>query len=314
MPARTAPTTIGRVELGRFLSLDPVPEWDRLGLVAMTMLGVITGVAQVLGAAPLPGDAAVYWLTTPGQYAVGVYGYPPTLLQALAPLRATDLWWVFVIGWTTFCCASLGYVLGRWSLPAFAMIFLPSQRGSITDLWVGPAAAVMLGNVTIPMTAAIVAGMRRPGWWAAPILTKMTAGIGILWFAFRGEWRALAVGLGVTGAVALASFAVAPAQWTAFLSFATANAGTDRFGPPIVGPPLPFRLAFAAAIIAVAARTDRPRLVPVACAISVVGFYGLGTFSSVAFAALSPRLASLRPARRTADVDPVRPAAPAEAT
>lgn len=272
------------------LSFSYHPGWDRFGLVAMTVVGVIVGLAQVLGAAPLPGDAAVYWTVAPGRYEVGVYGYPPLLIQLLQPLRATNLWWLYVILWTTLCCASLGYVLGRWAPLALALAFWPAPRGTIADLWVGPSAAVMIGNVTMPMVAAMVAGMRRPGWWAVPLLTKMTAGVGVLWFAFRGEWRRLAVGIGLAGAIAAASFLVAPGWWVAFAQFAAANLGANQNGPEIVGPPLAVRLLAGVALVAIAARLDQPRLVPIACAVSVVGLYGLGTFGSIAVAALSPRL------------------------
>src|SRR5207249_2117937 len=47
------------------------------------------------------------------------------------------------------------------------------------------------GNIHILLAVAIMAGFRYPGTWAAVLLTKVTPGIGLIWFAVRGEWRAL---------------------------------------------------------------------------------------------------------------------------
>ncbi len=272
------------------MSLRYIPSWDRFGVLALTMVGVIVGIAQVLGVAPLPGDAGFYWLVEPGHYAVGEYVYPPVLAQLILPLRATDWWWLYVIAWTTICCASLGYVLGRWAPIVLALAFLPVPSSPIADLVKGPSAAVFLGNVTMPMVAAIVAGMRHPAWWSVPLLTKMTTGIGVLWFAFRGEWRRFAIAAGTTVLIAVGSFVLAPGWWTSFAEFATANMGATQNGPRIVGPPLIARLLAASVMVAVAARQGWPRLVPIACAISVIGLYQLGTLSSIAVAALSPHL------------------------
>ena len=50
--------------------------------------------------------------------------------------------------------------------------------------------------------AVIVAGFRWPALWAIPLLTKVTpGGIGLLWFAARGEWRHLGIALASTLAI-----------------------------------------------------------------------------------------------------------------
>ena len=45
-------------------------------------------------------------------------------------------------------------------------------------------------------TVAIVLGFRWPFTWAFVLLTKVTPGVGLLWFAVRREWRSLAIALG----------------------------------------------------------------------------------------------------------------------
>ena len=61
-----------------------------------------------------------------------------------------------------------------------------------------------------------------------------------------------------------------------------------------MGLPLLVRLPIAVLLVAVAARLNQPRLVPVACAVGIIGLYGAGTFITVAMGALSPRLARAR--------------------
>ena len=56
------------------------------------------------------------------------------------------------------------------------------------------------GNISLLLALAIVAGFSRPWTWAFVILTKITPGIGLLWFALRREWRSLAIALGATAA------------------------------------------------------------------------------------------------------------------
>ena len=48
------------------------------------------------------------------------------------------------------------------------------------------------GNVSLLLAVAIVVGFRWPAAWALVLLTKITPGIGLLWFAVRREWRSLA--------------------------------------------------------------------------------------------------------------------------
>ena len=69
------------------------------------------------------------------------------------------------------------------------------------------ASEINAGNIQLLLAAAIVLGVpqRGAGWagaWAFVLLTKVTPGVGLLWFALRRRWRALAIALGVTAAIA----------------------------------------------------------------------------------------------------------------
>ena len=45
------------------------------------------------------------------------------------------------------------------------------------------------GNISLLLAVAIVVGFRWPAAWAFVLLTKVTPGIGLLWFVVRREWR-----------------------------------------------------------------------------------------------------------------------------
>jgi hypothetical protein len=82
------------------------------------------------------------------------------------------------------------FMAGPFTLPA---IMLPPIADEIT-----------LGNIHAFMGLAVIAGLRWPGFWAFMLLTKVTPGVGLLWFVFRREWRSLAIAIGVTAAIATA--------------------------------------------------------------------------------------------------------------
>lgn len=68
-------------------------------------------------------------------------------------------------------------------------------------------------------------GFRWPWTWALVLLTKITPGVGLLWFAVRREWRSLAIALGATAAVLAVSFVLMPGNWFAWLDLLAANTG-----------------------------------------------------------------------------------------
>jgi hypothetical protein len=126
-----------------------------------------------------------------------------------------------------------------------------------------------------------VLGFRHPWTWAFVLLTKVTPGIGLIWFALRREWRPLLVVTLVTGGLVLVSVALAPGLWLEWLGTLVGNravATTNSLPVPLV-----VRLPLAILLVAWGARTDRPWTVPVAVtlAMPVVWIHGLATLAGV---------------------------------
>ena len=118
------------------------------------------------------------------------------------------------------------------------------------------------GNIHLLLALAIVLGFRWPGAWAAVLLTKVTPGIGLLWFAARREWRALAIALGTTLAVVVGSWLLAPDLWSAWLSMLLREAG-GQASQGHIPVPIWVRLPLAALLTVYAARRDARWLMPV---------------------------------------------------
>jgi hypothetical protein len=134
------------------------------------------------------------------------------------------------------------------------LLFLPLLLLALPEIWGG--------NITILLAAAIVLGFSRPHAWAFPLLTKLTPGVGVLWFAVRREWLNVAIAVAVTLAVIAATALVAPglyADWFQLLLSSTGSS-TVEGAVPI---PLLARLPFALALIALAAWRDMRWLLPV---------------------------------------------------
>jgi hypothetical protein len=112
----------------------------------------------------------------------------------------------------------------------------------------------------------MVIGMRHPAAWTAVILTKVTPGVGLLWFAVRREWRAFLVGAGATAAITAVSFALAPDLWFAWVERLTGGTGTAGNGYMLL---LIGRCVLAVGLVVLGALTSRAWLVPVAATVAV---------------------------------------------
>jgi hypothetical protein len=186
--------------------------------------------------------------------AAGGFYYSPAYALALAPLGFLP-WPAFVGLLMAMEITALGWLVG-WRWIGYALLLLP-----VMDDVMGP-------NINLALAVAVVLGLELPFLWAFVLLTKVTPGIGILWFAVRREWRHLATAVGVTAAIALVSFAITPDAWWRWASVLLDNAG--RPVPDIAFPlPLVIRLPIAAALVVIGARTGRTWLVPVAAFLSL---------------------------------------------
>jgi len=118
------------------------------------------------------------------------------------------------------------------------------------------------GNITILLAAAIVLGFSRPFSWAFPLLTKLTPGVGMVWFMVRREWLNFGIAIAATLAVIAATSLLAPglyADWFQLLLSSTGSSTVDGAVPI----PLLARLPLALTVIVIAARRDQPWLLPV---------------------------------------------------
>jgi hypothetical protein len=194
-------------------------------------------------------DARAYWgvnLAHPyvssgvGDYST--YLYSPAFAQFLSPLYVLPFE-VFFVLWTAASIAVLYWLVRPWPW-ALLILFLP---------W---TYELFVGQVHLFIAAAIVLGFRYPALWAFNILTKVTPGVGLLWFAVRREWRALAIALGTTLAIVVVSFILAPTAWFDWYAFLRASTGSGEL--------LYVRVAAAAVIVVVGALTDRRWTVPIA--------------------------------------------------
>ena len=176
----------------------------------------------------------------PGQQ--DAFNYSPAFAQLLYPLTLLP-WYAFLGVWCALLTAALLWLLRP----------LASKWRWVILFYVTPT-ALIIGNIEVFLAVAAAIGFSRPEAWAFPLLTKVTPGLGPVWFIARAEWgRAIRACL-TTTLVVTVSFMVAPElwfEWVDYLLRATV--------PPtqVDYPPLWLRLALALAIVGWGARRDR---------------------------------------------------------
>jgi hypothetical protein len=226
-------------------------------------------------------DAFAYWeaareVDPYGRPVLGApvaYYYSPVFLQALGPLFALSFP-IFLAIWYGLSAASLVAVARAWLPVAVVVGFVPLE--------------ILRGNIETMMALALVAGFRWPAAWAFILLTKVTPGIGLLYFVGRRDWRSLAIAIGATAAIVAVSFALAPTQWFAWGSSLIANTGVNIDWPyfPV---PLFARLPIAAALALLAGVRDWRWLVPVASTLAMPALWPVNLTLLVAIFPLLPK-------------------------
>jgi Glycosyltransferase family 87 len=121
---------------------------------------------------------------------------------------------------------------------------------------------LLAGNISIFMAAVVAFGFRWPALWAFALLTKVTPGIGLLWFAVRGEWRSLGVAIGTALAIAIPTIVFFPDLWAGWVALLAAQPA-DPPGVPLLAA-FSFRIALAALLVMFGARYGRTWTVPFA--------------------------------------------------
>ena len=194
-------------------------------------------------------DARAYWgvdlahpYVSSGVGDHSTYLYSPAFAQFLSPLYVLPFE-VFFVLWTVASVAVLYWLVKPWPA-ALLILFLP---------W---TYELFVGQVHLFIAAAIVLGFRWPSLWAFNILTKVTPGVGLLWFLVRREWRPLVIALGTTAAIVVVSFLLAPSAWFDWYAFLRGSTGSGELLYP--------RIALAAVIVVIGALTDRRWTIPIA--------------------------------------------------
>jgi hypothetical protein len=249
----------------------------RLARDGFLLLAAAFVLLRLLGVTPWDRaiDAYAYWGTRDGILydgslagTLGAYLYSPAFAQLIAPLVWLP-WTVFLAIWTAILLAAYGWTVRLAALPL--LLFLPIP------------ADIATGNIHLLYAAAIVAGFRFPAVWALMALTKVTPFIGVAWFAARREWRPFLVACGVTAVITLVSFVLDPVAWRTWIDILVNSSSTPVDTPGWFLPvPLVVRLPLALVVVIIAARLDRPWLLPVAVtlALPVVWFNGLAILAA----------------------------------
>lgn len=206
-------------------------------------------------------DLHAYWITRDGvdyanQHAgpAGTYLYSPAFAQLIRPLTILPLP-LFAAIWT--------------SIGAALLIWLTGRRVLLIALLPPVLITLVQGQLDIAFAVVAFLGLRWPALWALPLLTKITPGIGIVWFLVRREWRPLVIALGFTLGVMAVSFVLDQGGWASWAALLLrAEFPSD---PQLVylAVPLTVRLPIALILIAWGAHTDRRWTIPVSMTLAM---------------------------------------------
>lgn len=247
---------------------EKYPMATRLALVLFWFLGLLTAyisfraatVSGVLGQ-----DAHAYWFAAQGELVYSrvpgqkdAYLYSPVFLSVIRPLAMLP-WPLFLAVWIGLETAVLVWLVrplrARWAIPIFLLCLQE----------------LVVGNIYAFLAGAAVIGMRSPALWSLPILTKVATGVGLLWFAVRGEWRRLLHGTGAVALIVAISYALEPAQWQAWIHFLLNN----REGTPDNTISFILRCSLAVVLVVVGARKNWPWLIAPAMVLASPVLVGL---------------------------------------
>jgi hypothetical protein len=204
-------------------------------------------------------DAYAYWSVDPSdpyQSQVGglaAFNYSPVIATVFGAFKFLP-WPAFIWLWTALQLATVVWLGGSRFL--WLLAFPPV------------ALEIYHGNVHLLIAACIVLGFRYPASWAFILLTKVTPGVGLAWFAVRREWRPLAVAVVVTTILVAISFVREPAIWLSWVDYLS-SVSSDAGGQANLAIPLVIRLPIALLVVAWGARTDRRWTIPIAATLAL---------------------------------------------
>ncbi len=217
------------------------------------------------------------------------YVYSPAFAQAFWPLTHVRFSLVNA-GWAALQLLALVWMLR----PAGAVVALlwpiPFLAAYGHLPYAGPVyASLYNGNPMILTAAAITLGLTRwPGAFAYVLLTKVSAGVGIVYFAVRRQWPALAWAVGTTLLVTAVSFVLAPSlwfEWLQLLAGAAVHVGSaDALSKEEFFPiPLGVRGVAGLVVVVLGGWRRAAWLVPIGCFLALPDIH-LGGFAVLAAA------------------------------
>jgi hypothetical protein len=251
-------------------------------------------------------DALSYWvysIADPYKLVHGTMGsfvYSPVAAR-LFQLDSLIPFWQFVWLWSAVLVATAIWLGGRRWL--WVLAFPPV------------AFELYHGNVHLLIAAAIALGFRYPAAWSFVLLTKVTPGVGLIWFLVRREWRSLAIALGVTAALVAISLAVDFPLWQQWIDKELLVSLRQPPNQPQIAIPLLLRLPAAALLVGWGGLTNRKWTVPVAAAIAmpvlwVSAFSVLAALLAIERPELQERPARAKPGTATGTAPEPKPALP----
>jgi hypothetical protein len=183
-----------------------------------------------------------------------------------SPLFAELVWPATLLPWPLFCALWIAIVsaIYLWLLNPLPLKWrIPLLLACTND--------IVAGNVWSIFALVYVFGFAYSATWAFPLLTKVTPGVGVVWFLTRREWRKLFV----LGAVVLVAAGTSMAfgldlwrDWIRLLLHPGAYRAHEGSFHPIFFPRTPILLAaeipIAIGMLVYAARSEKRWLVPVA--------------------------------------------------
>jgi hypothetical protein len=220
-------------------------------------IGLVAFPAYVVVARDFGYDAHAYWsfdLAHPYSRMVALeafdsFLYSPPIAFVMSPFHLLP-WPIFLGAWTALLYLAVGWLGRAWwalALVAFAPV----------------AMELHYGNINLLLAVAVAGSFRWPALWTIVLLTKPTAAIGLLYPLLRGNWRAVAIPLLITGVICAASAVLRPDLWVGYFGMISDAAGIQELVP------LAWRLPVAAIVVVWGAWANRPWTVPVAAAIAM---------------------------------------------
>jgi hypothetical protein len=231
-----------------------------MAALAVSWLGIVYFAEPWARLAGSGMDARCYWVPTLSEPYLHstwteqiAYPYSPAFLQLLEPIRWLP-WQAFMAVWAAILMAAMVYLTGP------RLILLGLAFFGLMEIWGG--------NIEMLVALAIVLGFRWPAAWSFVLLTKITPGIGLLWFVVRREWRSLAIAGVATGLVVAVSYSLMPDAWRTWPQVLANNAGKNGTWAAV---PIPFvlRLPVAVLLVVWGARTNRRWTVPVSAMLAL---------------------------------------------